>query len=393
MLQLSKIMLIFVPSFGKRRRHRGERLSFDPPENLQNSKYKGEKSESCFSCSSIYTAHSLVESAHIYTCRCEPISFLLIRVLQNLLAKDVKKAHTLLYQTNIMRDNYQTDIERLRNSIETAIDRQILTPKDYEYLATCIFNKLHQTVSISTLKRLWGYVPSSTMPRESTLDLLAQFLDYDSWSAFRKDEKTLPVSEMPEAAKKPKPLKTYAITIIAVLMAVVALAFMFLSRWSPLTATTEQQSDSTTIIRIGQRYDSPQQYLRLFGIIADKYLWGQQVPHHPNISVWGPKYHHPEWHNDGDSAKMLPTITEWWESPDSSDSVVAAIRNSDRYLQYRRMDELRITFMKDLVDTGYVFLGVYRLSLSQSDTTRCIWQRVADEVDLHDIDKLEKLRQ
>ena len=393
MIQLSRKMHTFVPWFRKRPRHRGEQLSFDPPENLQNSKYKGEKSESCFSCSSIYTAHSLVESAHIYTCRCEPISFLLIRVLQNLLAKDVKKAHTLLYQTNIMRDNYQTDIERLRNSIETAIDRQILTPKDYEYLATCIFNKLHQTVSISTLKRLWGYVPSSTMPRESTLDILAQFLDYDSWSAFRKDEKTLPVSEMPEAAKKPKPLKTYAITIIAVLMAVVALAFMFLSRWSPLTATTEQQSDSTTIIRIGQRYDSPQQYLHLFGIIADKYLWGQQVPHHPNISVWGPKYHHPEWHNDGDSAKMLPTITEWWESPDSSDSVVAAIRNSDRYLQYRRMDELRITFMKDLVDTGYVFLGVYRLSLSQSDTTRCIWQRVADEVDLHDIDKLEKLRQ
>ena len=89
---------------------------------------------------------------------------------------------------------------------------------------------------------------------------------------------------------------------------------------------------------------------------------------------------------------MMPTITEWWESPDSSDSVAAAIRNNDRYLQYRRMDELRITFMKDLVDTGYVFLGVYRLSLSKSDTTRCIWQRVADEVDLHDIDKLEELK-
>ena len=91
MLQLSKIMLIFVPSFGKRRRHRGERLSFDPPENLQNSKYKGEKSESCFSCSSIYTAYSFVELAYIYTCRCELISFLLIRVLQNLLAKDARR--------------------------------------------------------------------------------------------------------------------------------------------------------------------------------------------------------------------------------------------------------------------------------------------------------------
>ena len=91
MLQLSKIMLIFVPSFGKRRRHRGERLSFDPPENLQNSKYKGEKSESCFSCSSIYTALSCVEVARIYPCRCELISFLLIRVLQNLLAKDARR--------------------------------------------------------------------------------------------------------------------------------------------------------------------------------------------------------------------------------------------------------------------------------------------------------------
>ena len=76
MLQLSEKMLIFVPSFGKRRRHRGERLSFDPPENLQNSKYKGKKSESCFSCSSIYTAYSTMESAHIYTCRCELIFIL-----------------------------------------------------------------------------------------------------------------------------------------------------------------------------------------------------------------------------------------------------------------------------------------------------------------------------
>ena len=76
MLQLSKIMLIFVPSFGNRRRHRGERLSFDPSENLENSKYKGEKSESCFSCSSIYTTYSVMESVRIYTCRCELIFIL-----------------------------------------------------------------------------------------------------------------------------------------------------------------------------------------------------------------------------------------------------------------------------------------------------------------------------
>ena len=76
MLQLSNKMLIFVPWFRKKLRHRGELLSFDPSENLENSKYKGEKSESCFSCSSIYTAHSIMESAHIYTCRCELIFIL-----------------------------------------------------------------------------------------------------------------------------------------------------------------------------------------------------------------------------------------------------------------------------------------------------------------------------
>ena len=76
MLQLSEKMPIFAPSVEKDWRHRGERLSFDPSENLENSKYKGEKSESCFSCSSIYTAHSAMELAYLYTCRCELIFIL-----------------------------------------------------------------------------------------------------------------------------------------------------------------------------------------------------------------------------------------------------------------------------------------------------------------------------
>ena len=76
MLQLSKIMPIFVPSVEKDWRHRGELLSFDPLENLQNSTCTGEKSESCFSCSSIYTTYSVMESVHIYTCRCELIFIL-----------------------------------------------------------------------------------------------------------------------------------------------------------------------------------------------------------------------------------------------------------------------------------------------------------------------------
>ena len=97
MIQLSKKMLTFVPSVETDWRHRGELLSFDPSENLENSTYAGEKSESCFSCSSIYTAHSLYwELAHIYTCRCELISFLRIRVFQNLQTKECREgSHSL----------------------------------------------------------------------------------------------------------------------------------------------------------------------------------------------------------------------------------------------------------------------------------------------------------
>ena len=60
MLQLSKLILIFAPSLRENGDvHRGKRLSFDPLENLQNSLCTGEKSESCSSCSSIYTAFPL----------------------------------------------------------------------------------------------------------------------------------------------------------------------------------------------------------------------------------------------------------------------------------------------------------------------------------------------
>ena len=98
MLQLSKLLLIFAPSFvNNRRRHRGELTSFDPLENLENSLCTGNKRESCFSCSSIYSAHSLAESAHIYTCRCELIFHSYVhRYSRTFQLKNVEKAHTSL---------------------------------------------------------------------------------------------------------------------------------------------------------------------------------------------------------------------------------------------------------------------------------------------------------
>lgn len=46
--------------------------------------------------------------------------------------------------------------------------------------------------------------------------------------------------------------------------------------------------------------------------------------------------------------------------------------------------------MKNLVDSGYVFLGVYRLSKTESDSTHTTWERVQDDLFLNDLSVLKK---
>ena len=112
--------------------------------------------------------------------------------------------------------------------------------------------------------------------------------------------------------------------------------------------------------------------LRLFGIHDSATYWGRVLPHHPNVVVWGPEYQHPCWHNEGNRDSMMPTITERW-APANTDSTMITMRNRDKNRHELRLNEVRITFMKNLVDTGYVFLGVYRLSKEKSDSTQCVF--------------------
>ena len=43
-------------------------------------------------------------------------------------------------------------------SMEPRMGQPIQTPKDFEYLAACIVDRLHQSVSPFTLKRVWNYI-------------------------------------------------------------------------------------------------------------------------------------------------------------------------------------------------------------------------------------------
>ena len=80
----------------------------------------------------------------------------------------------------------------LIETIEQKFQRRVTTPRDFDFLSNEIQRTVHANISVSTLKRLWGYVntKSDYRPRMFTLDSLALLLGYQDYAAFlrHKDE-------------------------------------------------------------------------------------------------------------------------------------------------------------------------------------------------------------
>lgn len=76
------------------------------------------------------------------------------------------------------------EIYALRQDIEQQVNRKICTPAEFDFLANAIWEQLHQYISSTTLKRLWGYISGSDTVRHSTLCILAQFIGYDHWEQY-----------------------------------------------------------------------------------------------------------------------------------------------------------------------------------------------------------------
>lgn len=96
----------------------------------------------------------------------------------------------VFYYLCIMKQQ-ENHIAQLREAMEKKAGRQMHTPKDFDFLSESIFETLHQKVSATTLKRLWGYLQESSAPRVSTLDLLAQYVGYADWESFCNQEEQI----------------------------------------------------------------------------------------------------------------------------------------------------------------------------------------------------------
>lgn len=302
--------------------------------------------------------------------------------------------------------NQTEEIARLREAAEQKAGKIMRTPKDFDYLHDSIYEQCHELVSVSTLKRIWGYNKYDNTPRTSSLDPIARYIGFHDWEDFEQSLSN-EISENSNLTESHEPNKKKSYRWIYTGLCILILIIGY-SIWLWISQTKAKQNTETSpetilapsgkrVLRKGQDcFHAIDEYLSLFGIESSDTAYFRPISNLQEVYVWGPEYHHPVWHNDGDTTLLMPTITEYWTplpgEKDFQSHEYIKLANEKLYYERLDKDELRITFMKNIVDNYYVFLGIYRMDREQSTTAKTVWKRIADQCDLGNLTLLEQLR-
>jgi hypothetical protein len=98
--------------------------------------------------------------------------------------------------------------------------------QDFERLCDLITDKTGVQLSSSTLKRIWGKVRYNSAPNLSTLDALAQFLDYPDWRQFKVQ---CPANEIPKPMVSPKKQQR-PLFFVLIPLSLMALSLLYFGR-------------------------------------------------------------------------------------------------------------------------------------------------------------------
>lgn len=94
------------------------------------------------------------------------------------------------------------EYDDIRRMIEDVTGRKMQTPKDFDLLAVRIYERTNILLSVSTLKRFWGYVAKDDEGRgemrQTTLNVFATYVGFADWDAFcnRKDSGEIETSNL-----------------------------------------------------------------------------------------------------------------------------------------------------------------------------------------------------
>ncbi len=76
------------------------------------------------------------------------------------------------------------EIEELKDLIEQKYGRQLRTTTDFDSFSLLLERTMPNSVSASTLKRMWGYVGDKHKTRRYSLDILSQYLGHKNFEEF-----------------------------------------------------------------------------------------------------------------------------------------------------------------------------------------------------------------
>ena len=83
-----------------------------------------------------------------------------------------------------MPQDRKRHIENLKQEIGLKFGRTIESAADFNLLSIAIQQATSETISPSTLKRIFGYVRSDAAPSATTLSILSRYVGYAGWSDF-----------------------------------------------------------------------------------------------------------------------------------------------------------------------------------------------------------------
>lgn len=78
----------------------------------------------------------------------------------------------------------QTEIDWLCRAVEQKMQMPMSCPRDFVVLSRSIARDVGDTLSSTTLKRIWGYLSDGTRPQWSSLSVLARYVGFSSWAQF-----------------------------------------------------------------------------------------------------------------------------------------------------------------------------------------------------------------
>ena len=76
------------------------------------------------------------------------------------------------------------EIEQLLLDVEEKFGARPRTPADQNELILAIQKVTNESLGLSTIQRLWGYVNNVDKPRRATLNVLARYLEYRDWDEY-----------------------------------------------------------------------------------------------------------------------------------------------------------------------------------------------------------------